>query len=137
MKHFILFISMLLLSFGVIQAQDFDPEKNNYLLLTKNIKQLNPVLLTAEELAHEDGNSYGEFYVVICGKTVKDIPNDNSFKKLLDKAEDQHVKVFVCGISLDKFQVDPSELPDQLIRIENGILFGIQFSKKGFISLTI
>lgn len=137
MKHFILFISTLLLSFGVVQAQDFDPQKNNYLLLTKNIKQLNPVLLTAEELAKEDGNSYGEFYVVICGKTVKDIPDNNSFKKLLEKAKEQHVKVFVCGISLDKFQVDPSELPDQLIRTENGILFGFQFSKKGFISLTI
>lgn len=136
MKHFILFISTLLLTFGV-QGQDFDPQKNNYLLLTKNIKQLSPVLLTAEELAKEDGNSYGEFYVVICGKTVKDIPNNNNFKKLLDKANDQHVKVFVCGISLDKFNINPTSLPEQLIRTENGILFGFQYTKKGFISLTI
>lgn len=131
-----LFAFIILVSFGA-HSQDFDPQKNNYLLLTKNIKQLNPVLLTAEELAKEDGDSFGAFYVVICGKTVKDIPDNHGFKKLLGKASDQHVKVYVCGISLDKFNISSTSLPKQLIRTENGILFGFQHTKKGFISLTI
>lgn len=123
--------------FGSVQAQDFNLEQNNYLVLSKNIQQLKPVLLTANELAKEDGKNYGQFYVIICGKTVKDIQNNSNFKELLKQAKTQNVKVFVCGISLKKFNIDPSKMPHNIAITPNGILYGFQLSKQGFISLTI
>ena len=138
MKKYIIFLtSLFLMLFGTVQAQDFNLEQNNYLVLSKNIQQLKPVLLTANELAKEDGKNYGEFYVIICGKTVKDIQNNCNFKELLKQAKTQNVKVFVCGISLKKFNIDPSKMPNNIAITPNGILYGFQLSKQGFISLTI
>lgn len=137
MKHTIVLLSILLLQYGSAQAQDFNVDKNNYLILSKNINQIKPILLTAKELAIEDGDSFGSFYVIICGSTVKDIPGNHSFDKLLSKARENHIKVFVCGLSLDKFKVDKQKLPRDLELTKNGIHFGFQLAKKGFITLTI
>ncbi len=138
MKKYIIFLTTLfLMLFGSVQAQDFNLEQNNYLVLSKNIQQLKPVLLTANELAKEDGKNYGQFYVIICGKTVKDIQNNSNFKELLKQAKTQNVKVFVCGISLKTFNIDPSIMPNNIAITPNGILYGFQLSKQGFISLTI
>lgn len=138
MKKYIIFLTTLfLMLFGSVQAQDFNLEQNNYLVLSKNIQQLKPVLLTANELAKEDGKNYGQFYVIICGKTVKDIQNNSNFKELLKQAKTQNVKVFVCGISLKTFNIDPSKMPNNIAITPNGILYGFQLSKQGFISLTI
>jgi len=120
-----------------LQAQEFNPTKNNYLILSKNIQQLKPVLLTATSLAREDGQDYGDFYVIICGKTVKDISDNSEFYALLEEAKLLNIKVFACGISLKKFNITPKQLPDNIAVIENGILYGFQLIKKGFLSLTI
>ena len=140
MKNSTLFIATLfLLLFGMIQlqAQDINPEKHNYLVLSKNIQQLEPVLLTATELSKEDGNKHGVFYLIICGKTVNEIAGNSDFNVLLEKAKTQNVKVFVCGISLNKFNIDASTMPSGLEITPNGILYGFQLTKQGFITLTI
>ena len=140
MKNSILFLSItFLLIFGAtqMQAQDFNKKKNNYAVLSKNIQQLQPTLLTASELSKEDGKKYGEFIVIFCGKTVTEIPNNTDFEELLKKAKAQNIKVFACGISLQKFNINPNQLPNNIEIIENGILYGFQLAKKGVISLTI
>lgn len=70
---------MLLMTTGIVQAQTVNLEKNNYLVLSKNIQQLKPVILTATKLAEQEDNEYGEFYVIFCGKTVQN--SSKHFKK--------------------------------------------------------
>lgn len=140
MKNVTLFITtifVLLVGISQLQAQDINQKKNNYVVLSKNIQQLRPLLLTANELAKEDEKKYGEFYVIICGKTVNDISDNPDFNKLLEKAKALDVKVFVCGISLSKFNISTETLPSYLEITPNGILFGFQLAKKDFITLTI
>lgn len=140
MKNSILIFTTLfsvLLGAQQLHAQEFNPTKNNYLILSKNIQQLKPVLLTAKSLAMEDGQDYGDFYMIICGKTVKDIPNNSEFHALLEDAKLLNIKVFACGISLKKFNITTTQLPDNIAVTENGILYGLQLTKKGFLSLTI
>ena len=140
MKNSILIFTTLfsvLLGAQQLHAQEINPTKNNYLILSKNIQQLKPVLLTAKSLAMEDGQDYGDFYMIICGKTVKDIPNNSEFHALLEDAKLLNIKVFACGISLKKFNIITTQLPDNIAVTENGILYGLQLTKKGFLSLTI
>jgi len=140
MKNSILiFTTLFSFLFGAqqLQAQEFNPTKNNYLIISKNIQQLNPVLITAKSLITEDKEDYGDFYVIICGKTVKDISNNTNFKILLEEAKTLNIKVFACGISLKKFNITPKQLPENISVTENGILYGLQLTKKGFISITI
>lgn len=140
MKNTIIVLSSLfLLLFGSFQAQaqDFNPKKNNYLALSKNIQQLAPVVLTAEALAKEDGKKYGKFFMVIYGKTVEDIPDNEEFADLLKKAEALNVEVFVCELALKKFKVGKDGLPDHLKFTGNAFLYGYQLQKKGFITLSL
>lgn len=127
----------MLVGTSSMHAQDFNPRKRNYLILSQQLQQLKPILLTAHELGKEDGKKHGDFYVILCGKTVSDIPGDAAFYRLLEEAKNQKVTIFVCGLSLKKFNIDPAELPKGLQIIENGILYGFQLSKKGFITLSI
>jgi len=140
MNYSITYITVLLfliLGTPQLKAQNQTGEQQNYVVLSKNIKQLKPILMTADSLAEEDGETYGEFQVVLCGKTVQDIKNNADFKLLLKQAELQNVTVTVCGLSLNAFEVDQKQLPEHLEVVENGILYGFQLKKKGFISLTI
>lgn len=134
---YIILICTLISGTSQLQAQDFNSEKNNYLIISKNIRQLKPVLLTATDLAKEDGEKFGEFYMVICGKTVTDIPKNSAFNNFLDQATAQNVKVFVCGLSLSKFSIERDQLPANLEVTENGILYGLQLKKQGLITLSI
>ena len=138
MKKSIIFLtSMFLLFLGTVKAQEFNPNKNNYLVFSKNIQQLKPTLLTASELAIEDGDKYGEFHIVICGKTVIDIADNTKYNELLKQAKKQNVKVFACGLSLDQFNVSADQLPRDIETIANGILYGLQLTREGFTTLTI
>tara|TARA_R110000823_G_C15928249_1_gene499260 strand:+ start:980 stop:1396 length:417 start_codon:yes stop_codon:yes gene_type:complete len=128
---------MFLFIIGTAQAQTTNNESNNYLVLSKNIEQLKPVMLTATELEKQDGNDYGAFYVIFCGKTVQDISKNSEFESLSKQAKEQNLKVFVCGLSLKKFGIDPKDLPKTIKVTENGILDGFQLTKQGFITLTI
>lgn len=128
---------MLLMTTGIVQAQMVNLKKNNYLVLSKNIQQLKPVILTATKLAEQDDNEYGEFYVIFCGKTVQNISKNKEFISLTKQAKEQNLKVFVCGLSLKKFGIDPNDIPNSIEVTENGILDGFQLTKNGFITLSI
>jgi intracellular sulfur oxidation DsrE/DsrF family protein len=112
-------------------------DKNNYFVLTSNVEQLKPIILTAEKLALEDDKKYGEFHVVVCGKTVQDLADPEKMKQFVEMAEKNNVHLYACGFSLDKFHVDPSRIPNQFKVVENGILYGFRLQKKGFYSLSL
>ncbi|MFD0933307.1 DsrE family protein [Psychroflexus salinarum] len=140
MKHSITYITALLfliLGTSEMKAQDHHSDQHDYVVLSKNIKQLKPILMTATSLAEEDGENYGEFKVIFCGKTVSDMKNNADFTMLLKQAKLQNVKVSACGLSLNKFNINPDQLPELLEVVDNGILYGFQLKKNGFISLTI
>lgn len=137
MKYCILLFTLLMIQFGTVQAQEFDSEKNNYAVLSKNIQQLKQIILTVNELQLEHGSSYGDFIVIICGSTVKDISQNRDFEELLEEAQKNHIAVYACGLSLEKFNVNIQRLPENLKITRNGILYGLQLANKGFITLTI
>ncbi|SFE86462.1 hypothetical protein [Thermophagus xiamenensis] len=130
-------LSLLLSGTHQLNASNKIHEKDNYLIFSKDIRQIGPILTTAKELMNEDDEKFGEFHVVFCGKTVKDIPNNTDFIKLLEEADALNIKVFACGISLNKFSVDRNSLPEKIKITENGILYGLQHTKNGFITLSI
>jgi intracellular sulfur oxidation DsrE/DsrF family protein len=140
MKHPIIYVVVLVLFATANKATaqtGLDPGKQNYLVLSKNIEQLNPILLTANSLSESDGGQFGEFHVVFCGKTVTKLPDNKGIQRLLDKAEKMGAKVFVCGLSLQKFGIAPEALPKGISVVDNGIFYGFQLQKKGFNTLTI
>jgi hypothetical protein len=70
-------IFMLLMLLGITgNAQTNQKEdKNNYVVSTTKIPQLQPILLTAEALKEEDGPKFGDFQIVMYGPKVEGLTN--------------------------------------------------------------
>ncbi|MBK5208418.1 MAG: DsrE family protein [Flavobacteriaceae bacterium] len=131
-----LLVSALFASSGLAQ-NTMHHKKNNYVVLTKKIPQLNPIILTAKALAVEDGNKFGDFQVIICGKTVTDLTDKEMMQKFIDDAKKANVKIVICGISLKQFGVGPKDIPQELEVVGNGILHNFQLQKKGYLSIEL
>ena len=110
---------------------------HNYVILTKKVEQLQPIILTAEALAEEDGESFGDFQAIICGKTVEDLTDKIKMKSFIEKAEKANVKIVVCGLSMKKFNVNKEDIPNELEVVENGLLHDFQLQKRGYLSIEL
>lgn len=142
MKNIILasFAVILGLFSNPLQAQsshEDNAEHINYVVLTRKVPQLKPILLAAEELKVQDGAKFGDFQVVVCGKTVQDLTNKEIMGGFIEKAEKAGVTINACGFSLKKFGVDRTELPEALRVVENGILHNFELQKKGYLSIEL
>lgn len=131
-----LLVSALFATSGLAQ-NTMHHKKNNYVVLTKTIPQLNPIILTAKALAAEDGNKFGDFQVIICGKTVTDLTDKEMMHKFMDDAKKANAKIVICGISLKQFGVSPKDIPQELEVVDNGILYNFQLQKKGYLSIEL
>ncbi|MEO5790258.1 MAG: sulfur reduction protein DsrE [Gelidibacter sp.] len=120
-----------------IQAQQMDSNKNNYVVLTTKVPQLQPIIFTAEALKAEEGDAFGDFQVIICGKDIGEITEAEKMDQFIEKAEKSGVQLIACGFSLHKFKVDKSKIPSKMTIVENGILYNFQLQKKGYKSLSL
>lgn len=121
-----------------INAQDTNIlTVNNYIVMTKNIAQLQPIILTAEALKQEDGANFGKFEVIICGKQIGDITSPEKMGDYIAMANAAGVQIIACGFSLNKFKVDKTKVPKEIITVENGILYNFQLQKEGYKSITL
>lgn len=130
----IIIISLLL----SIQTQAQNKEDlENYVVLTKKVQQLKPIILSAIELKNENEKQFGEFVVIICGKEIGDITDPEKINGFIKMAKDADVHIVACGFSLSKFKVEPSTVPEEIEIVENGILYNFQLQKKGYFSISL
>ena len=141
MKKIFFTSALLLLTFFIsadLQAQNSqNNEKNNYVVLTKKIPQLQPIILTAEALKAEEGKAFGNFEVIICGQNIGDITDSEKINKFIEKAKKAGVQIVACGFSLDKFKIDRASVPDDIKIVENGILYNFQLQKQDYKNLSL
>lgn len=135
-------LSTLILSaffiFGNTQ-QSFsqETETHNYVVLTKKVAQLKPILLAATALSKEDGTSFGKFEIIVCGKEIGDLTDLEKLQPHLEAAEKVGANIIACGFSLNKFHVDAKKLPKDMEIVDNGILYNLELQKKGYLSLEL
>jgi len=140
MKTYILSSIVLMLtlfSSANLKAQQMNTNKNNYVVLTKKVPQLQPIILTAQALKAEDGQNFGDFQVIICGKEIGDITDTKKIGKFIEKAEKAGVELVACGFSLHKFKVDEVKVPKEMKIVKNGILYNFQLQKRGYKSISL
>lgn len=136
-----LFSTFILSLFAIIGSAQTSPsqqtEQYNYVVMTKKAQQLKPILLAAKELAKEDGNRFGKFEVVVCGKDIGDLTHYSDMEPHLKEAKTLGVDIIACGFSLKKFKVDASLLPNDMKVVDNGILHDFERQKQGYLSLEL
>ncbi len=130
-------ILLMLTFFTGTEANAQHGSEHNYVVLTKKVPQLQPILITAENLKEEDGEHFGKFEVIICGKEIGDITDASKMQKFISKAEKLGVQLVACGFSVNKFKVNKKTIPKQMKVVENGILYNFQLQKKGYKSISL
>lgn len=109
----------------------------NYVVMTKKVDQLEPILLAATHLIKEDERQFGSFEVIVCGADIVSLTDEKKMEKFLKRADEYKVQILACGFSLKKFEVDPDKIPANIKIVENGILHNIELQKKGYLSLEL
>ncbi len=112
-------------------------ETQNYVVLTKKVAQLKPILLAAKALAEEDGENFGNFEIIVCGQGVSDLSDVEKLQPHLAEIQKIGATLVACGFSLKKFNVDRYKLPKEIKIEDNGILYDFRLQKKGYKSLSL
>jgi len=141
MKNILYTLALLVLTLFLsttIQAQNAQNQtKNDYVVVTKKVAQLQPIILTAEALKAEEGKDFGRFEVIICGQYIGDITDSEKINEFIKKAEKAGVTIVACGFSLDKFKIDRASVPKAIKIVENGILYNFQLQKQDYKNLSL
>ncbi|SIR22809.1 sulfur reduction protein DsrE [Maribacter ulvicola] len=132
-----LLVMIMLFNTTNTKAQDLDRNKNNYVVLTKKVPQLQPIILTAQALKAEEGDKFGDFQVIICGPLIGEITDTEKMGNFIEQAQKFKVQLLACGFSLDKFKVDRTKIPREIRIVENGILHNFQLQNKGYKSVSL
>ena len=111
--------------------------ENNYFILNRNVEQLKAVGKAAADLAVSDSTAYGTFKVVVCGKSVQDLLDEEKMADAVAILQASGVEMYACGLSLKKFGVDPASLPEFYQVVPNGLVFGFELQKEGYYSITL
>lgn len=122
-------IIILFLSLGVTAQQK--SETTNFVILSSNIDQIEPILMAAQNQSRE-----GEFQVVFYGSEVRQL-SSQSFKEYLKLAEESKVRLSVCQMSIDRLKIDPATIPEEITLVENAFLYSLQLQKKGCNTLNL
>ncbi|MEO8933111.1 MAG: sulfur reduction protein DsrE [Xanthomarina sp.] len=138
MKSNIIKICIVMLSiFTISNVHAQKRNSQNYVVMTKNVQQIKPILIAAEALKLEDGKHFGDFQIIVCGKNVGDVADASKMDEFTEKAKTLGVTINACGFSLNRFKVERSSVPESLSIVENGILQYLQFQKKGYNNLSL
>ena len=140
-----LFITLSLAALALASCQAPAPAEvvveetveNNYFILNRNVEQLKAVGKAAADLAVADSTTYGTFKVVVCGKSVQDLLDEEKMADAVAILQASGVEMYACGLSLKKFGVDPASLPEFYQVVPNGLVFGFELQKEGYYSITL
>ena len=124
-------ILMVLIMLGITGNAENNPQgdKNNYVVSTTKIPQLQPIILTAEALKKEDGTKYGDFQIVMYGSNVMELTDKEKMEAYTSKAKAAGVSISVCKISLERQGIDQSVLHEYIQVVDHAYTHLIQLQK--------
>lgn len=149
MNRINLFFSLLLMTFVLLSCTNQNQsandsaklsvetvsQKKNYVALTKQVPQLKALALAATEMKKDDGESFGDFHIVFCGKNVEQLTNQELMTPYIEQLQQSGAQLIACGFSLFQFNVDAEDLAHGIDIVENGIAYSLKMKKNGAFSI--
>lgn len=137
MKIYSCFIIPVLVLFYTIKVNAQETTAQNYIVITRNIAQLKPIIETAALLQQDGEPKFGTFEVVICGKAIAEIVKPEVMKGILTMAAKNKVTLLACGLSMKKFNILEADIPEPIKVVENGLLYNFHAQQKGALSIEL
>ncbi|MBZ9630364.1 sulfur reduction protein DsrE [Salegentibacter sp. LM13S] len=128
----------LTLGFSMNAQMAAGDHKNNYIVLTTKIPQMEPIILTANSLKEEDGEKFGDFQIVLYGLNIKGLTNIKEMDKYVNKAKATGVQIMVCKLSLAKLKINSTDLHPYIKVVDHAFTHAIELQKnKNYYSLEL
>ncbi|WP_372639271.1 DsrE family protein [Fodinibius sp.] len=107
--------------------------EQDYAMLVRNYNHLRAAVKTVDMLS-DDNHNIGNFEVILCGNKITQI---NSNEDLINEAQQKGITITACGMSMNKFSIDESELPDGVQVVQNGLIRIFDLQEKGYQTITL
>lgn len=117
--------ALLFITIGA-RGQQNTEGRNNYVVITKKVQHFKPIALTSSALSAEDGKNFGEFKVVLYGPEVVQLTDRKKMKPIIKMARNSNLKLAVCGMALDRMNVDRNKVPKVFEIVDNAFLHSYQ-----------
>lgn len=136
----ILFIALSISGANMVHAQTAEEIKKTeqsikkngqYALLVMKAQHLKAAIKTGVDFKSRSAKI--DFHMVACGELVKQISTDQTLKHLVGEAVNKHgLKILVCGLSIEQFEVDQTLLPEETPVTANGLVYLFGLQEQGF-----
>lgn len=119
------------------QTNSEKDEVTNFVVLIKDMEQMESIFMAAKKLREENKKKMGSFEVIVYGKGLSELADGKKAKEISKQAEEYEVAIIVCGSSLKKYDIDPKKLPTNIKIADNGIVYNLQLQESGYLSLEL
>ncbi len=115
-------------------AQQLDPmEANSAALGVRQPHHLDVAALTAEQvLDGEHGYRADRFAIIACGPAVERLAEDDEIGARLTDLPEDTVEISVCGLTVDRFDINPDDFPNRVQVVPNGLVELMRLEAKGY-----
>ncbi|HEY0354969.1 MAG TPA: hypothetical protein VGC29_02125 [Flavisolibacter sp.] len=114
-------------------------EKDNLLFMLRQTEHINQAIKTIKEL--KTGNTSqlkpGNIEIIVCGEAVVSLTKEDAGKWVEQISEFENVSIVACGLSLDKFQKNQSDLVKGIGYTRNGFVRAFELQKLGYLSVEL
>lgn len=111
-------------------------DNGKYAMLVMKAQHLKAAILTGKDFRSR--SSEIDFQIITCGALVKEISEDNALQKLITEAvKNEKLKILVCGLSIQQFEVDPSSFPAEIPIADNGLIYMFGLQEQGYKSINL
>lgn len=114
-----------------------DSTRIDYAVLVSQPDHLKATLHTARTLTAEAPYHRREFVVMACGKSVEAFVAGHALQQTIEEGLQAGITYRVCGLSLEKFQIDQSRLIGGVNVIPNGLTHMFDLKRAGYITVEL
>ena len=108
------------------------PTKQKYTVLISQPNHLKAAVNTAETIVADSRYNRESFVIMACGKSVEAFVKGSEMEQEFQKGIAAGVTYKVCGMSLKKFNIAPSSLPENIEVVPNGLTYMFDLQLQGY-----
>lgn len=119
------------------QQKQGNTAKQKYAVLISQPDHLKAAVNTAETITKEGKYNSEAFVIMACGKSVQAFVKGSELSQAFEAGKKAGVTYRVCGMSLKKFDIDPSTLMDGIEVVPNGLTHMFDLKQQGFTTVEL
>ena len=136
-QSIVLTVSMLFISILSLAQRTQKPD--NLLFMLRQPEHINQAIKTIDELmsTKEKKLNVGHVEIIVCGEAVVNLTMKDAEMWIEQTSKYKNVSIVACGLSLEKFKKQRSDLVPGVQYTGNGFIRAFELQKQGYLSVEL